>query len=515
MRVFRQPGPLDSARAPLALQPLTRTGQTQTIYRFGQDVEGEDRYWFEWGKPVQVVRGFVHQDTGERTYWTGDGIPRATDNEMALSGGGDQYPAASYMLGLPVPEAAPICENDGGQPAEDELAETRVYTYTWVNSWGEESAPFAEDPMPGSVKVEVTEGQDVRITLPEPPSGPHNITKRRIYRSTQGSGFATYLFVAEIDVALAEYVDSTPPDELGEECPSITWDPPKEDLSGLIAMANGILAGFSGHDVYFSEPFRPFAWPVNYMVSVGHPIVGLGSMDTTLAVLTTAKPYFVQGGHPDSMTMVEGNLEQSCVAPRSIVSMGGAVIYASPDGLVQLSPSGSGLLTQALFERDQWQALNPESMHAYAHDGKYIAFYDTGSERGSFVLDPATKTFTFHDVHAVGGYADLRNDVLYLSDGDNLLKWDSGDKLPYVWRSKQFTLAQPTGFAALQVESEHYPVEVDVFRDGALHHGLAIESMRPVRLPPGKGRMWEVEVRGTAQVFRVGLAESPLELANG
>lgn len=39
------------------------------------------------------------------------------------------------------------------------------------------------------------------------------------------------------------------------------------------------------------------------------------------------------------MNVVKGDLEQSCVSKRSIVSMGRQVFYASPDGLVLLTPA--------------------------------------------------------------------------------------------------------------------------------------------------------------------------------
>lgn len=515
MRVFNAAGPLEGRRGVADVAGLAKSGTIQTIYRFGQDYAGDDNYWFHWPADVDVVRGFINGDVTERTFWTGDGIPKATDNALALAGTTEEYPASSYMLGLPVPDVAPMATNDSGGPAADETIETRVYTYTWVNSWGEESAPFAESPMPSAAIVDVTTGKTVTVSTPAPPTGPHDIVAKRIYRSVTGSSGATYLYVAEIDAATLDYTDDVLPDDLGNECPSLTWLPPKEDLAGLVGMAGGMLAGFSGHDVYFSEPFRPFAWPVQYMQSVGYPVVGLGTMDTTLAVLTEGTPYFIQGGSPDVMTVVESDIQQACVSKRSIVSMGGAVIYASPDGLVQLSPGGSGLITQGLFERRQWQALNPSSIHAYQHDGKYHGFYDTGTEQGGFVLDPATKTFAFHDTYADGGYADLRNDGLYLSIGGRVKRWDDGSAIEYTWRSKRFTLPEPVAFTTVRAEADDYPIEVDVYRDGSLIHAYTLTDGLPKRLPAGHGRTWELEVRGTGRLYSLGIAESPVELTSG
>ncbi len=116
-------------------------------------------------------------------------------------------------------------------------------------------------------------------------------------------------------------------------------------MKGLINLPNGIMAGFEGRDVYFCEPYRPYAWPAAYQQTVDYPVVGLGRLDTSLVVLTKGAPYLISGSAPGYMTVVKADLEQACVSKRSIVSMGSAVFYASPDGLVALAASGSRVLT--------------------------------------------------------------------------------------------------------------------------------------------------------------------------
>ena len=126
------------------------------------------------------------------------------------------------------------------------------------------------------------------------------------------------------------------------------------------------MAGFSGRDVYFCDPYHPHAWPENYIQTVDFPVVGLGRMDTTLAVLTKGTPYLIQGTHPANMSIVKSDLEQACVSKKSIVSLMGGVVYAAPDGLMLLSPGGSRIVTESLFDFSQWQAFfKPESIHAF------------------------------------------------------------------------------------------------------------------------------------------------------
>jgi hypothetical protein len=497
-------GSLQPLRSTAFVFDLTKSGTLMSAYRFGQELNSETQYWFHWASDVDVVRGFINGDTNERTYFTGDTYPKVTDVALAL-GAGTNYPINAYKLGVPKPESPPTVAI-GGTPQAGAETETRVYVYTFVNSWDEESEPSG-----ASLPIDVETGETVTVTTATSVTGAYNITAKRIYRSTGGS----YLFVAEVPLATAGFVDSLAADGLGEECPSLTWTQPPDTLVGLVGLPGGFMAGFTGIDVHFCEPYRPFAWPLQYTQSVGYPVVGLGVVDTTLVVLTNQKPYFIQGSHPDSMTVIEADIAQACVSKRSIVSMGGAVYYASPDGLIAIAPGGSKNCTEALFEKEQWQSLVPSSIHGYAYEFLYVGFYDTGSVQGGFIYDTRSGTFTMHTMYATGGYADLKTDTLYLIQSNNLYKWDAGDLLTYQWKSKKFTLTDPISFTCYRVNAETYPVTFKAYRDGLLIHTEEVTNRAIRRLPAGRGHDWEVELSGTGQVFAVQLAQSPTEIASG
>ena len=77
--------------------PLTKSGDITSIYRFDQAETDEKKNWFHWTTDVDVVQGFIAGDTTERTYFTGDGNPKVTNNALALAGGGTDYPIASMI----------------------------------------------------------------------------------------------------------------------------------------------------------------------------------------------------------------------------------------------------------------------------------------------------------------------------------------------------------------------------------------------------------------------------------
>ncbi len=509
-------GSLQSIRGASAItpSPLTKTGDLTSVYRFGQDQTDEKEYWFHWVEDVDVVQGFISADTTERTYYsTGTGLPKVTDSTLALTGAGTDYPIASYDLGVPKPTSA-LSTAKTGTPSPNTTTETRVYTYTYVNSWEEESAPFAATDMTASTE-DVYPGEDVVVTLPTAPTGSYNVTKKRIYRSATGSANTAFLFVAEVPVATTSYTDSLTGDELNEELPSLTWVQAPTGLKGLVGLPNGVMVGFKGNDVYLSEPYRPFAWPIQYMQTVGYPIVGLGVIDTTIVVLTKGRPYFIQGSHPDAMVMVEADVNQACISKRSIVSMNNYVFYASPDGLVGLSPGGSAVVTQSMFDKYSWQNLNPNDLVGCRHENQYVGFLKTTSGNGGFIYDIAAKTWNFHNIYATGGFNDLKNDSLYIIKGNELWKWDTGTALGYTWKSKKFTFPEPKGFTCYRVQAEAYPITFKLYRDGTEIVNKSITSGSLERVPSGIGTDWEFQLEGSTEVYNVQIAQSPMELNAG
>jgi len=490
------------------LLTFEKSGEIKSIYRFGQDNISDTEHWFHWTDEVDVCRSQIAGDTSEWTFFTGDGGPKATNSEIALDG--NNYPSNSRPLGLAKPTTEATATVQGTED-DTETQETRVYAYTFVNK--EAGREIESAPSGASNNVDVRTSQTVKLTnLETTPGAGYLATHKRIYRATAG----VFLLVDEIDIANTEYTDSVSPDDLAEELPSFYWSTPPAALEGLINLPNGMMAGFVGRDLYFCEPYRPHAWPENYIQTLDYPIVGLGRMDTTLAVLTTGNPYFVQGSHPSNMAVVKSDLEQACVSKESIVSTGGGVLYAAPDGLMLLSPGGSRIITQDYFNFRIWQEyFKPDSIHSYQQDNQYIAFYDNGTTKGGFIFDIPSRQFILHDMYVTAGFQDLQRDKLFLCTEDRkLVVWQGGAVKDYIWRSKRFTMPQEISFACGQLEAEAYPMTVKFYADGTLIHTQSVASRNPFRLPVKRGRDWEVQVEGNKEVFSIAMSTSMSELAN-
>ena len=294
------------------------------------------------------------------------------------------------------------------------------YVFTFVNDLGEESAPS-----PVSSTIQRPDGVSVTVTTPtDTPTGTdseYGIATKRIYRATTGSTGTAFRFVAEIDLGTADYVDVLTDSALGEVLESELYDLPPADLRGILALPNGIMVGFSKNQLCLSERNRPHAWPVAYRLTTDTDIVAIDNIDNTVVIGTEAYPYLATGTDPAGYSMSKLEVQQACVAKRSITTITGlGVVFASPDGLIAVQGPGQVRnLTENIFTRRQWQDLVPESIRAVVHDDIYFFWNGDGSSGADvgYALDMKPTGFGLIrlNIFASAMYADPLTDKLYLS----------------------------------------------------------------------------------------------------
>lgn len=418
---------------------------------------------------------------------------------------------------------------DGLAPVTaDRIIDTRFYLATYTTDWDEESAPS-----PVTAMLEVDQFSDVTVTVPAPPAG-RNVARWTLYRSAVGSTQqASFLRVAEGPVASLTFVDTVLGEELGEVCPTVTWaEPPfrinvtastennlvpkgsDPYLRGLVGMPNGVMAGYVDNFVAFCDPYHMYAWPVEYQIPLEYPIVGLGVFGQSLFVGTYANPYIISGSDSASMSAQKLDDAQSCLSARSIVSAEGGVLYASPDGVCFASLNGVQVITTALFAREDWQKLDPESIIAAMHEGVYYFWY-SGNGGGCYALDTVAKKLTRVDMTASAVFADSLTDALFYTTGTTLKRAFAADRRTGVWKSSKMVLPAHAAFAWLQVEGDQTlesPATAKWYGDGVLRHTATLTDVRPVRLPAGRWLEHEIEITSAARLTKVTLAGHTLEL---
>ena len=329
---------------------------------------------------------------------------------------------------------------------------------------------------------------------------------------------------------------------------SYSWYAPEPNLLGLTAHPNGFLVSFEGRDVHFSEPYRPHAWPPEYVLSVEHPIVGLGVFDTSVVILTEGHPYIAVGIRPESMALSKHQTPIPCQSFDGIAPIPGAVAFPSHEGMYIYSAQGPTLITDKLMTEDEWEKTDPESQTTAWEGNHLVTFYDIGAsgEKVGFALRPTEPESAFTTIDPsndpTGSMSNVVNTLTdywsgngYIIANDKVYHWNpaNGKPLNYEWISKIFTLPRPVNMGAFSIgwrpEEE---LEEDAFLNfNLLWHRSTLVFPSPIdviatfgeetdppqhikRLPSGyKSRSYQFTLSGNVVVENTKLAETGAELA--
>lgn len=501
--------------------------------------------WFEWNQVVNIVPAPI---ASNRLYMTGDGVPKIVTDSSVI-----------YPLAVQAPANA-LTASVTGTP-DPTTQETVIYAYTYVTTYDEES-----EPSPASNEVLRSGGMDVTLSGFEAPPSDRNYNRIRIYRSqTSASGATEFYFIQEIFLPVpTTFLDIVEENPIQEPIPSTYYNPPPDGLSGIIALPNGMMAGFVGNKLYFCEPYIPHAWPEKYVLTTNFDIVGLGAFGRSIAILTTGTPYIATGITPDAMAMEQLEVNNfACINARGIVDLGYSVAYPCPDGLVLISSNGAKLATENLFTKDQWLRLNPQTAIASQYNGRYMMSYSGDTESGA--ADSGMLMIDLSGEQPFLSRANITTDYMFFEIGagrlfyresQNVKLWDAPTQpfMELAWRSKKIVLDGPINFGASQVDAalpvgsgtgtiyaaiedavfvpasfqtvlipgEIFPPSTEgvqfsatVYADGAAVRTFT-DRDKPTRLPSGfMARTWEIELHGKSTISAVYLAWSPNELYVG
>jgi hypothetical protein len=415
--------------------PLKRAFRVKDLAGVNPDV------WLAFNsRDVDVVRSPLVNDSYDRYYWAGDGVPQYNTYAQIYAGSG-----GPYYLGVPTPTGAPTVV----PPAGDD--ETRAYVYTFVTAYGEESAPSPPTIASGIAGTWELSGIDTN-----PDGVNRNITKVNIYRTVSGGNSSNFYYVGQIDIDTTTYSDAVTSDVVASATllESTNWAPPPSDMEGFVVMPNGYLVGWAGRRLLFSEPYRPHAWPAEYELATEFPIVGLVVWGSTLVIGTQSQPYFGQGNHPSSFTTRKMDAIEPCLSRRGMVATTVGAYYPSINGLVLADASGARVITQDILTKEEWEQYAPASIFAAQLGLQYIAF---NSSSAGFVFNPteqSTKLVELDGFSQVEGIETDKysGDVLILAQ-DRVWNWDpsSSERLAWRWQSKVYQVPEPMNLGAFRV----------------------------------------------------------------
>jgi hypothetical protein len=431
--------------------------------------------------------------------------------------------------------------------------ETWAYVYTWVSGSFEEGQPSP----PGLNAVNgcadnVTHPWTITFTPPTVSDMTNrDLQKLRVYRTVIGpDGTTGFFFVAELPIATTTFLDNVPGDQVAssEQLQSLYWSPPPSDLQGMVSMPNGMIAGWRANELWFCEPYRPHAWPANYTLGVDSPIVGLGTIDQNVMVLTSGQPYVAGGIHPTVMALRKVQPLEPCTSQGSIVSTSAGVFYTSYNGLILIGPSGGMNVTRDTIRKDEWlRFLNLHTVHASYLTSGYYAY--SGAQDGVFQDDAfqldmvqgedfkGTTVGAFIAADAHLGFMTLKCDnptfnvmtdlwtgETFVIRDEQVFHVDRREYLPrqsYIWRSKIVQLQYKENLGAAKIFFDlptGGPPSTDttfkMYADGKLKlTRKLVKSGEQFRLPSGyKADFYQFELEGQLMVYNMQIASSAREL---
>lgn len=483
-------------------------------YRLPSDVtaplpiSGTDTWVPFFDPEVDFVRTPVVEDSFERYYWTSDsfnlgGVPQYNTRARINAS------QAPFKLGVPTPLSAPVVTPPGG------TISSRAYIYTFISAYGEEGSPSPPTNAVGNTGSWVITGFDTSIS----DGASRNITTKRIYRTVTGAVSTEFYFVADIPLATTTFTDTASDTTIASNnvLPSLTWTPPPTTLKGITSHPGGFLVGFSGRDLWISQPYQPHAWPIQYVQTMQTEIVGVAIYANVIIVTTTSHPYFAEGMSPLNLTFQKMDSIDPCISRRSMATTLNGVYYSSPQGIVVATGSKTELATFSLFTREEWQnQFSPTTVQAVPYGVQYIAF-DT-SDAG-FIFSPVdqnsplTTLDRFSNVSAI--QIDQYSGDVYLIQGNQVRLWDPPESIPYTytWQSKQFDLPNPVNMGAFRLKFNAVPIQVSPSQLGdykTFNNGRISKKLNCINLAPINGVRVETVPGYSGAQIRNPIGGSPL-----
>jgi len=478
----------------------------RSIYKLGS-------VWATWTGDIDVVRSLIYQ-TDNKILYTGDSYPKQTNSTLWAD-------SEDFLrLGIVPPSTAlTITLIDVGSGTTD-IQATVSYVYTYVSGDGEESAPNT-----ATAAVDIPNNKYVRLTGFTAPAGANknNITHFNIYRLASGTLGAEYQFLEQVAYTTSTHndydagtglLDEVSTDVLATE----DWIQPDSSLSGLTQFANGMVAGFVDNEVYFCEPFIPYAYPSDYMLSFDSDVVAIAAYNESLIVITETKPYIVSGLDPQTMSVTELPYDQGCVSKNGAVETPEGVVYPSPDGLILVNATSAVNLTEKIFTKKQWAALTPANLIGFYYDNEYYGFF-SGTATGFILRNDSIVDLNLGSSLVYGGYIDPTNDKLYLLTKRDTTYYidafeDSSSSLTYTYKSKKFYVPYPINYACGKIFGTFGSVTFKFYSDGVLKSTQTITTNSMFRLPSGflTSEYVEFQLESTATVDAVIIATSTKDL---
>ena len=333
-----------------------------------------------------------------------------------------------------------------------------------------------------------------------------------------------YIISSSLGADGTGHVDEGDDRYLGWTLTSTTWTAPYPDMKMLTVLPNGVFAASRDRTIYFSEPYRPYAWPDIYAQTLPFEVVGLRAFEGQILVVTSGEPYMVSGAHPEGMTQQRVTASSAAVAEWGVSEVAGRPAYASRDGIVLIEGTRASLdFSRNFWTPELWRqkyGSRLSSIKLVSYNDALLGLFDSGD---GFVLHYDEQQPHMVEISETGGYPFTipGSSAVYLARPTGVVSvvgLDGAAPRNYVWHSKEFTLPANTSFAVCKIVVAG-STTVTLYADGVQYHQATATSSNLgevyLRLPsPGRYLRFSLKLEGTGVVRSIELAHSIAEMRN-
>lgn len=410
------------------------------------------------------------------------------------------------------------------QNSTEEKSMWRVYAYTIVSPVGEESSPS-----PASPQVRVLDGTAVTVHMSQ--QAPEGYTIR-LYRTAtavrsqeEALGLKTgMLLVAELPGDTKMFVDQIKTVDLGRGLDTVDDGVPPIGVTHVIKVGDSapVLCAAVGHQLVFSRPHRPNAWPYREELSLRGTVVSLTAGGGKIYAVTTVGTYLIdavaQDGFRNVIHLLHAPPPLSMHQDAIVYTPMGAV-YAATEGLYLIAPTGEVVSVTAPI------------MTPHAYRTTFVGNVALGYSRGVLYASMAEKAYCItmgegtDKLETTGlvevppnlarQYLTTNTGQLYAVTGSVVNQWDAGSFLEATWETTimEYMGAITAARAAMTPDTKAWltviaePSGDTVEKE--LGHGTV--RLRPVQ----RSSIKKVRIRVIGDLYSLGLGAVSRDLKGG
>lgn len=352
-----------------------------------------------------------------------------------------------YNLGIEEPGTASSASVGTGTSGLDGVYQ---YTYTYYN----ETDGTESQPAPLSDELTVA-GEDVNVTYVA--SLDPQVTHIKIYRI--GGALLSFQEIAEVANTSGTYNDTSGDLDTtgGVLATSLNGRPP----AGLryLTESYGTFFGAVGSKLYFSRDIgNPNYWPEPNYINFEDTITGVKESGAGVIVCTYYKTYIMTGTNIASFNKQLLSASQGCINYKTMVSLGGEVLFVSTDGICAASGGGVQVLSRNKLGVQFFDTIN-----AIAHkEVYYVQLADNSILALDIRFGGIFKKFDFNTTWLV-----LANDKLYGSIAPAVFELFACNQVEYTYSTGNITDGASSMLKSydeiyLSLEGEH---TIDIYID--------------------------------------------------